>query len=74
MFYPFEFFLFSKLPVHNLGNFVKEFGSETEGRKDGKELFYLRWERLEHVKMKMEGRKAKDSSSSWDWKDGQRAG
>lgn len=39
----------------------------------GKEEFYLR-ERLEHVKVKMERRKAEDSFSSQDWKDGQREG
>ena len=47
-----------------------------KGRKErmgGKEEFYLR-ERLEHVKVKMERRKAEDSFSSQDWKDGQREG
>lgn len=50
---------FCKLPVHILGNFVKKFGFEREERKDGKEEFYLRLERLAHVKMKMEGREAR---------------
>lgn len=51
-----------------------KFDSEREERKDDKEEFYVRKERHEYMKMKMKGRRAKDSPFSQDWKDGQRKG